>query len=163
MQVNRIQSNNYNNQPNFKGFVGESMKKYVSSQMERELTDLYTKDKKFGPFANTSIIADRVKNLHAKAQDKLNKFMKIFEPHISMEYTHGVVSLQNQYSKKSLNFIAKDINKGVTGKIYDNNIDMFSPYYVEKSGEITLYYIDNFANHLEKQLDVENINKTLAK
>ena len=138
MQVNNIQPNNYNNQPNFKGFVGPSMTKYVSAQMERELTDLYARNKKFGPFANTSIIADRVKALHTQVQNKLNRFMSKLDLNISMEYERGVVRLK---------------------------IDVFSPLYIEDSGENTLLYINSFANALEEKVlnKIENINKTLAK
>lgn len=165
MQVNNIQPNNYNNQPNFKGFVGPSMTKYVSAQMERELTDLYARNKKFGPFANTSIIADRVKALHTQVQNKLNRFMSKLDLNISMEYERGVVRLQNNDSQKSLSFIDKDAIKGVTGEVYGDKIDVFSPLYIEDSGENTLLYINSFANALEEKVlnKIENINKTLAK
>ena len=91
------------------------MKKYVSSQMERELTDLYARDKEFGPFVSTSITAKIVKELHAQVQSKLSNFMKKLHPNIFMEYEAGVVKLQDHDSR--------------------NKIDVFSPTYVSNSGK----------------------------
>lgn len=165
MQVNRIQSSNYNAQPNFKGYIGSSMEKYVSSQMERELTDLYARDTKFGPFTNTPIIVNRVKTLHAQVQNKLSNFIEKLNPNVSIEYKAGVVKLQNNDSHKTLSFISKDSRKVATGEIYEDKIDVFSPLYIEDSGENTLLYINSFANALEeKVLDKsENINRILAR
>lgn len=165
MQVNRVQSNNYNCQPNFKGFVGPSMKKYVSSQMEKELTHLYVKDKKYGPFANTSLIENRVKALHSQVQSKLSRFMETLNPNVSMEYEAGVVKLQNNDSRKTLSFVSKDLAKPVTGEIYGDKIDMFSPIHIPNAGEITLHYIDSFASILEKNSKdkIGKINNKLGK
>lgn len=73
--------------------------------MERELTDLYVRNEKFGPFANTSIIADRIKALHARAQNKLSRFMSRLDSNISMESEQGVIKLRNNDTEKSLSFV----------------------------------------------------------
>ena len=54
-------SNQNNSQVNFNGYVGSSMKKYVNSQLQRDLERLNTNDKQYGPFANTGILIDKVK------------------------------------------------------------------------------------------------------
>ena len=52
---------------------------------------------------------------------------------------------------------------GSTGEIYGQNIDIYSPSHVSDSGEITLYYIENFANILNHNVNIENANKVLSK
>ncbi len=155
----------YQNNPqiNFNGYVGPSMTKYVNSQLEKELNRLSKNDKKFGPFANTHILVDRVKKAHAQALNKLNDFMAQLDPKSSMEYELGTVKIHNEESGKTIRCIKKDERMGSTGEIYDSKIDVYSPSHVSDSGEITLYYIENFANILNHNVNIENANKVLSK
>ena len=156
-------SNQNNSQVNFNGYVGSSMKKYVNSQLQRDLERLNTNDKQYGPFANTGILIDRVKKVHNQVMIKLEEFMAQLDPKSSMEYKNGSVRIQNSESGKVLNCLKKDKTMGSTCEIYDNNIDIYNPENTPTTGEITLYYIENFAEILKSKLDVNKANKALSK
>ena len=89
--------------------------------------------------------------------------MAQLDPKSSMEYELGTVKIHNKNSGKTLNCIKKDRRMGSTGEIYGQNIDIYSPSHVSDSGEITLYYIENFANILNHNVDIEKANKVLSK
>lgn len=80
-----------------------------------------------------------------------------------MEYKNGSVRIQNNESGKVLNCLKKDKTMGSTCEIYDNNIDIYNPENTPASGEITLYYIEDFAKILKSKLDVNKANKALSK
>ena len=75
-------SNQNNSQVNFNGYVGSSMKKYVNSQLQRDLERLNTNDKQYGPFANTGILIDSVKKMHTQVMIKLEEFMAQLDPKV---------------------------------------------------------------------------------
>ena len=73
-----------------------------------------------------------------------------------MEYKNGSVRIQNNESGKVLNCLKKDKAMGSTCEIYN-------PENTPTTGEITLYYIENFAEILKSKLDVNKANKALSK